>query len=198
MRFTPKEMKLLSFSAEEFRVAGFTAPELRGMGLLPKELKEGGFTLEEIKHAGYTVWQLRENFPAWMLIGKLRPPGNGSNGQASARSPKSARNAARVSSGGDPYASVGIEGGDEVASGSGGDVSLFGFGFGHMEDGGAFQRDDGIDEYRRIPEGTATLRSPRVLPPPVHSVSDSPGGTPSVTARGPDGGSPFSPNDMEA
>ena len=59
------------------------------MGLLPKELKEGGFTLEEIKHAGYTVWQLRENFPAWMLIGKLRSPGSASargNGQASSRS----------------------------------------------------------------------------------------------------------------
>ena len=53
---------------------GFTALEARLMGLRPKELKEGGFDLEEIKMCGYTPWQLRDSFPSWQLVGKLRAP----------------------------------------------------------------------------------------------------------------------------
>lgn len=64
----------LCFSAEELHAADFTASEARSMGLRPKELKEGGFELEEIKACGYTPWQLRESFPSWLLVGKLRPP----------------------------------------------------------------------------------------------------------------------------
>jgi hypothetical protein len=89
--YPPKEMKMLSFSAEEFRVAGYSATELREMGLRPKELREGGFTMEDIKSAGYTAWQLRDSFPQWMIIGKLKNDTAASAASPRSKSPTTAR-----------------------------------------------------------------------------------------------------------
>ena len=68
----------MAFSATELLASGYSAADARTMGLKPVELKEGGYSLEEIKSAGFSQWQLRDSFPSWMLIGKLRPPATAS------------------------------------------------------------------------------------------------------------------------